>query len=209
MGNAADVGNLFPYFVGHAVVETRDVGHLLLPFALRTGLVGQVDEHHVAVRQFLLQRFHCRDTYLTGAAPCGPEVDKDGLAGILCSNGPDEFVASHVGCGHHTLLRLPLYTFYEQTDAVVVLTKWCLKDAVGSQDGAVRKHFKGIHPLYQMVFVGQCLQRLVRLSLPHSVGFEVRYMVSVGGEIKRATALINQHVLEVWVYQRIGLGQMR
>ena len=75
-------------------------------------------------------------------------------------------------------------------------------------DGTVREHFQVVHSFHQLVFVVQRLQRLVHFTLPHSVGFEVRNMVGMGREIEGASALIDQHILEVRIHQCVGLFQM-
>ena len=137
LGNAAEVGYLLPNIICHAIVQTWNVGYLCCPFINRTGFVSYVNEHHITIFQFLLQRFHRRNAYSARSAPCGPEVDEDGLAWMLSHDVLDEFVASDVGGGHHALLCLPLNPLHEQADAVVVLTEWRLKLGMGSLDGAV------------------------------------------------------------------------
>ena len=137
LGNAVEVGNLLPNIICHAIVQAGDVGHLCCPFIDRTGFVGYVDEHHITIFQFLFQRFRRRNAYSARSAPGSPEVDEDGLAWMLSHDVLDEFVASDVGGGHHAFLCFSLNIFYEQSDAVVILTEWRLKLGMGSLDGAV------------------------------------------------------------------------
>ena len=65
------------------------------------------------------------------------EALADGFARMLGNDVLDEFIASHVGGGHHALLCLSLNPLYEQTDAVVILTERHLELGMSCLDGAV------------------------------------------------------------------------
>ena len=82
-GKFDDAGELVPIFVWHHQMVTLGVGSASLPQHLVACLIGQIDEHHVLVRQLLLHGRHFLDAILARAAPGRPKVDENHLAMVI------------------------------------------------------------------------------------------------------------------------------
>ena len=178
------------------------------PLGHVAALVGEIHEDDVLVLQLLLERLHCLDALPAWAAPCGPKVEEDHLAGMLRDNGFEELRARHFGRLLYAVFCLQTHALELHAVAVDELLQDALEVGMHHPYRVFGHHLAFAYGIAHPACFRQSFRHLVRLRFRHAVCLEIRQELGREREPEAETVAKELEVAGVRIDKRVSAFQV-